>query len=454
MNPYGVWCETLLDEDEDFVNELNVHLQSCGKYVRALDIVHYLDQADVKERYGLEKTVSLATAKRWMNRLGYRWSRTHKGQYVDGHEREDVVNYRTKVFLPVWEKIEAGQRSWDNDGKEIIDESRSHTERPVVVWYHDESTFYAHDQRQSRWVREGEAPTPYAKGEGHSLMVADFVSADYGEQVVAQAQQALAILQQDYPNEDHILVYDNATTHLKRADDALSARSMPKNPPKEGSNWFVEVTERDKKGMPSYTADGKVRKKKVQMAPGKFADGTQQDFYFGEGHARAGIFKGMANILTERGHNVTGLRAECKGFRCNSSAGPCCCRRMLYNEPDFANVKSVLELTCQSQGVRVIFLPKFHCELNPIEQCWGQAKRIYRLKPFSSKEDDLERNTLDALDSVELAQIRKYGRRCLRFMDAYRKGLDGVLAAWVVKIFHGHRVIPDAVLKALEDIDM
>jgi hypothetical protein len=34
---------------------------------------------------------------------------------------------------------------------------------------------------------------------------------------------AMDILEEHYPDEDHVLVFDNATTHLKRADDALSA---------------------------------------------------------------------------------------------------------------------------------------------------------------------------------------------------------------------------------------
>ncbi|KAF9515963.1 hypothetical protein BS47DRAFT_1263365, partial [Hydnum rufescens UP504] len=45
---------------------------------------------------------------------------------------------------------------------------------------HDESIFYAHDRRKLRWVHDNETPKPYAKGDGVSVMVADFVSADYG----------------------------------------------------------------------------------------------------------------------------------------------------------------------------------------------------------------------------------------------------------------------------------
>jgi transposase len=69
---------------------------------------------------------------------------------------------------------------------------------------------------------------------------------------------------------------------------------------------------------------------------------------------------------------------------------------------------STLELTCQARGFRVLFLPKFHCELNFIEQCWGCAKREYRKYPPSTKESDLERNVVMALDSETLESMRKY----------------------------------------------
>lgn len=58
------------------------------------------------------------------------------------------------------------------------------------------------------------------------------------------------------PDENHVFVFDNATTHLKRPDDALSARKMPKNISKEGTNWGVEVMVRDLYGKIIYASDG------------------------------------------------------------------------------------------------------------------------------------------------------------------------------------------------------
>ena len=98
-----------------------------------------------------------------------------------------------------------------------------------------------------------------------------------------------------------------------------------------------------------------------------------------------------------------------------------------------------------------MFLPKFHCELNFIEQCWGYAKRIYRLYPESSREDILESNALKALGSVPLESMRRFANRSYRFMDAYSRGLNGRQAAWAARKYRGHRVLPHSLMVDLEN---
>jgi hypothetical protein len=49
--------------------------------------------------------MDISTVQRWMKKLNYHWAYDPKGQYVDGHEQEDVVDYRQNVFLPHWANI-------------------------------------------------------------------------------------------------------------------------------------------------------------------------------------------------------------------------------------------------------------------------------------------------------------------------------------------------------------
>lgn len=229
---------SLLDDD-DFAQELHLHLQSMGKYCTTKDIVQYIAQPEVLAKLNRTKTISHTTAHRWMKKMGYHWTSQPRGQYADGYERLDVVEYRNKVFLPAVQELEGRTRTWGSDGQ---DETAADQVRHVVFWFHDESTFYAHDRQKKQWVHKLEKVTPYAKGEGHSLMVADFVSADYGwlwspdggesarvlfkagkaregyfdnESIQAQTAHAMDILTRHHPYENHVLIFDNVTTHLK-----------------------------------------------------------------------------------------------------------------------------------------------------------------------------------------------------------------------------------------------
>ncbi|KAG1838717.1 hypothetical protein DFJ58DRAFT_860846 [Suillus subalutaceus] len=205
--------------DESLAADLKLHLQSVGKYVCAQDLIDYLNVPENQAHHGFTKTISPQTAQRWMNHLGYHWKKEPKGQYSDGHEQEDVVYFRQNTWMTKW------KREGDITVEDIETDGTTLSSCRVIVWFHDESTFYAHDQRKQRWVHSSEGAIPQPKGEGASLMVADFVSADYGWLC---SPDAMDILEKWYSHEDHVLVFDNATTHLKQAEDALSAQKMPK----------------------------------------------------------------------------------------------------------------------------------------------------------------------------------------------------------------------------------
>lgn len=431
IHSYGKFNSSIL-VDEDIENEICLHLQEIGPFFCAMDIVHFLKTPEMTRRLTLKKMICERTAQRWLKHMSYRWKREPKGQYKDGHERSDVVAYRQGGFLPAVGVLEPRMTNWGINGEALPDDIPDG--KRVVFWSHDESTFYANDRRKIRWVHSDESAKPYAKGEGASLMAADYVSPDFGwlrspdgshsarvlfkagktrdgyftnTEIIDQASNAMDILDEYFPRFQHVFGYDNATNHKKRRGNALSASKMTVNPSPVGKpNFLCTVKGPDDTEL------------KVQMDDGRFADGTPQSLYFPESHPTLpGRFKGMRQILRERfehGDNVPNpdraspkINGQCKDFKCEEGQTDCCLRRILYNQQDFAAQKSALEEVCEARGYTVLFFPKFHCELNSLEQSWGFAKRIYREFPSSSKEADLERNVITALEAVPLVSQRR-----------------------------------------------
>jgi transposase len=137
-------------------------------------------------------------------------------------------------------------------------------------------------------------------------------------------------------------------------------------------------------------------------------NGQAQHLYYPDDQPNyPGYFKGMAKILEERGYDVTGLRAQCDKFKCRGTAAQCCCRNILFHSDDFINIKSLLQTHCEAAGFGVLFLPKFHCELNFIEQVWGYSKHVYHESPPSSRVEDVTINLQKALESVSLTSMHK-----------------------------------------------
>ena len=85
----------------------------------------------------------------------------------------------------------------------------------------------------------------------------------------------MEIVQKYYPQDQHMFIFDNATTHSKRPVMAPSARKMMKNPSK---SFGAEVTIMDN-GKIQYLLNGKPQKHVMQMGLGKFADESPQSFY-------------------------------------------------------------------------------------------------------------------------------------------------------------------------------
>ena len=112
--------------------------------------------------------------------------------------------------------------------------------------------------------------------------------------------------------------------------------------------------------------------------------------------------KGAALVLEERGYDIKGMKLEET-------------RAILADHDDFKNEKCCVDTFLRNSGHTCVFIPKFHCELNPIERVWSQSKcytRAYCGYTISS----LRRTIPLGLKSVSKKNIANYVNRCRNYM--------------------------------------
>ena len=73
----------------------------------------------------------------------------------------------------------------------------------------------------------------------------------------------------------------------------------------------------------------------------------------------------------------------------------------------------------------------------------------YREHPKANFAEAKER-AIEVLNSCSPDIIRRFINRSWQFVDAYKKGLTGEAAAWVVRKQKSHRSVSEAAMKALE----
>ena len=124
-----------------------------------------------------------------------------------------------------------------------------------------------------------------------------------------------------------------------------------------------------------------------------------------------GTPKGLIQALREWGIDVRGMKLNDL-------------RAEIDTHADFCEEKSLIETFITGRSHGCIMLPKFHCELNPIERCWAQAKCFSR-SHCSYFLPGLRKNVPDALNSVTLDNIQKHFRKVRDYMFAYLLGKTG-----------------------------
>ena len=209
-----------------------------------------------------KSSISERTARKWLAKLGWIYSRDKKG-YIDGHEREDVVDYRNNIFIPKMKALAPYLEEYGDDG-EIPKEYPDGIRKVLVT--HNESTFNTNDDKQYHWKKKGTEPLkPKSKGKG--LMVSEFLTAAQGrlhcinedsagnrhitstteiiqygsgknddgwwtaEKMVEQVRdKAIPIFEKAFLEKTAVFIFDNSSSHTAIAPDALVASRINLKP--------------------------------------------------------------------------------------------------------------------------------------------------------------------------------------------------------------------------------
>jgi hypothetical protein len=86
-------------EDEDVAREIKLRLVENvnGQYLKAADVVNVITSLEIQAIFrqkGISKdSISESTAQHWLSGLGWQYGKLKSGMYIDGHERDNVVEY-------------------------------------------------------------------------------------------------------------------------------------------------------------------------------------------------------------------------------------------------------------------------------------------------------------------------------------------------------------------------
>jgi hypothetical protein len=101
------WKHWTIIDDEDIAEEMRGRMmeKANGGFLKAEDVVDIVASPGMQAIFackGITKaTISVRMGLCWLERLGWTYGKLSNGMYLDGHEREDVVDYR-KAFVEQW----------------------------------------------------------------------------------------------------------------------------------------------------------------------------------------------------------------------------------------------------------------------------------------------------------------------------------------------------------------
>ena len=120
--------------------------------------------------------ISLATAKRWLIKLGFFCGSIKKGVYKDGWADPDVRKDREERFVPLMLKYRCRMPTFLGEERDERVDPVNLLEKEILLCNHDECCFDTHSGRLQCWQEKGH--TPITPKRGHVVMVSGILCQD------------------------------------------------------------------------------------------------------------------------------------------------------------------------------------------------------------------------------------------------------------------------------------
>ena len=120
--------------------------------------------------------------------------------------------------------------------------------------------------------------------------------------------------------------------------------------------------------------------------------------------------------------------------------------KILKGYNDFNESKTVLTEAIERRGHMCVYLPNFHCGLNPIERCWCQAKQHTRAYANGSIVR-LRKIVPKGLETVSMDMIKKFFLTRNDYEKAYREGYTTHNVHSITDLIH-HKCVTSIVTSA------
>ena len=267
----------------------------------------------VAEHYpNTPSSVSQRTAVRWLHCLGFQKVDSKRGIYIDGHERQDVVDYR-KIYLKkhlVWASTHALPPP-------CIDEppAQPSDKKKLVLIFHDESIFHSNDDQGWMWGEKNKIVIK-PKGQGRGIMVSDFIEEHNGYLRLTEEFAQGKIRYPDLKQEARVLLrfgsdyegYWNSDKFLIQVRDAIKIAKVKYSPEEYNVYWFFDQSS----GHTAFS-DNALVASRMNVKPGGKQPVMHDTNYMGVSYTMVlsdGTPKGMKLVLKDRKYDTTSMKAD------------------------------------------------------------------------------------------------------------------------------------------------